>query len=49
MHDFKTQSKPCLYTQTRHFSGTRNQTLKQAAEYALIKIPFFHKKGINGG
>lgn len=39
---FNTKENLKVYTQTRHFIGTRNKILKQASEYSLIKIPYFH-------
>lgn len=39
---FKMKENIKVYTQTRHFTGTRTKVLNQASEYTLIKIPYFH-------
>lgn len=32
-----------LFSETKHFSGSRSHVLTQAATYALVKIPMFHQ------
>ncbi|WED43993.1 CinA family protein [Legionella cardiaca] len=41
---FKCSENVVIYTETKKFNGNRIQVLDEAAKYALIKIPSFHKK-----
>ncbi|ASQ45594.1 CinA family protein [Legionella clemsonensis] len=41
---FKQSKKLIVYTETKHFNGTRTQVLTKAARYALSRIPVLHKK-----